>query len=268
MDLEKRVAELAVYIAEKLGLKRPLVAWDLETTGVDVLNDRIVEYAFVKIYPDGSTEYIDSVVNPEIPIPIEAANTHGITDEVASQHPNFKYHVDKIDRFINDCDFLTFNGNKFDVPLLLAEFSRNGVVLDYTKFNLIDASTIFIRQNPRTLSAAYKQYVGEDLEDAHMAVTDVNATICVFANQLMSHDIPNDIEELHYYSRYDNRTYLDITGKFVVGPDGFAMFNIGKYKGLRARDFKKYLQWMLTEEAGFSTDVVSVAQAIYNGEIK
>lgn len=268
MRLDERAAQSAIVIAETLKLKRPLVFWDLETTGIDFLNDRIVEFNFTKIHPDGGQESIESLVNPGMNIPAEASEVHKITDESVESYPQFSHFIDQISRFLYDCDLVTYNGNKFDVPLLMMEFSRNGVLFDFTKYKFIDASVIFIRQNPRTLSAAYTAYTGEILDQAHMASIDVDATISIFAKQLETHDIPKTVEELHFYSRYDNKTFIDLNGRFIVGEGGYATFNFGKYRGLRAKDFKDYLLWMLTEEANFTTDVKSVAQAIFNREIK
>jgi len=150
----------------------------------------------------------------------------------------------------------------------MAEMARCGIILDYTSINLIDASVINTRTNPKDLASTYKKHTNEDLDNAHEAANDVMATLIVFQEQLKSTNIPNNVKDLHYYSKYDNKTAIDISGKFVTGKDGCAYFAFGKYNGLKAYDFKDYLEWMLTEgSAFFTTDVVSVASAILNRKI-
>lgn len=268
MNLSEMAALSAVKIATILKIKRPLVFFDLETTAVDVSKARILEYCFIKVFPDGSTQTLKSLVNPECKIPPESMEIHGITDaEVEVQAP-FSEHLVKIDNFLFDCDMGSFNGNHYDIPVLMYEYDRAGASFSILDIKLVDVSVMYRRLNRRTLIAAFKQYTNADLEDAHIAESDVHATMCVASKMLEIHeDLPKDVVGLDLYSKYDETSRLDLAGRFIRNEKGEVVFNFGKYKGLVARQFKEYLRDFVMVQ-GFSPDTKAIAQAVHNGEMK
>lgn len=264
------LAEAAVIIANTLGLKRPIVFFDTETTGTDPVKDRIVEFYFLKIFPDGGTMTLESLVNPTIPIPESASKVHGIMDQMVENIPTFKDQHQQIFDFIQDCDLAGFNTNKFDVPLLMEEFVRVGVELDYMNINFVDVSVIHNRLNPRNLSAVYKLWTNKDLDNAHMASVDVDATVEVLAHMLESNkseELPVDMDKLDLYCKYDNDQNMDFRGCFI-NIKGKTYFNFGKNKGLLCSEHKSYLQWMYNPDSGFSADVRIIARMLLNKQIK
>lgn len=264
------LADAALIIAEKLQLKKPLIFFDTETTGTNPVKDKIVEYYFLKIFPDGGTMTLESLVNPTIPIPESASNVHGIVDQMVENLPTFKEQSLQIFEFIKDCDLAGFNINKFDVPLLMEELLRTDLELDHMNTELIDVFVIHNRLNPRDLSSVYKLWTNKDLDKAHMASVDVDATIEVFASMLTSEnkeEIPLDTKELDIYCKYDNAESLDFNGKFVR-IEGKTYFTFGQHNGLLCSEHKTYLQWILNPSSGFSADVRIIAKMILNKEIK
>ena len=251
----------------KLKLTRPIVFFDLETTGVDVVNDRIVELCMVKISPDGSRLTGTRRFNPLIPIPNEAAAVHGITNDDVRDCPTFAQRATQIAQFIEDCDLAGYNSNRFDIPLLVEELNRAGVHIDIDNVKMVDVQTIFYKKEPRTLVAAVQKYCGRDLENAHAAEADVLATIDVLEAQLEFYDdLPDTVEELAEFSKMNNN--VDLAGKVIVNDDGNTVFTFGKYAG---HDVKKtfkadpsYYNWIL--KSNFTANTKSVLTNIYKSK--
>lgn len=248
----------------KIQLQRPLALLDIESTDVDKENDRIVEIAVCKIFPDGSRKTVSRRVNPGIPIPKEASDVHGITDEMVADEPQFRQIAKGLMALLEGCDIGGFNSNNFDIPMLFHEFSRAGLYWDYTKFLMIDSGNLFKIQEPRTLTAAVKFYLGKDLEGAHGAQADIEATMDVLIAQIEKHEndegFPATLEDLALYTNYGNKV-IDLSGKFVYNKDGEIILNFGKHKGELAKDNLSFLDWMVNK-ANFSEDTTLVATGI------
>ena len=167
-----------------LQLARPIAFFDLETTGVNLATDRIIEVAIIKILPDGTRQVKRKLINPGIPIPAETTAIHGITDEMVKDAPSFKQCGNELKQFIENCDMGGYNSNRFDIPILMEEFLRAGMEVDLSTRKMVDVQHIFYKMEPRTLTAAYKYYCDKELVDAHSAEADVNATIDVFMSQI------------------------------------------------------------------------------------
>jgi DNA polymerase-3 subunit epsilon len=232
----------------KIRLKNPLVFFDLETTGIDVAVDRIVEISYLKIYPNGDEESKTIKVNPGIPIPAKATEIHGITDEDIKDAPLFQEIAKSIANTFEGCDFAGYNSNKFDLPLLAEEFLRTDVDFDLKKRKFIDIQVIFHKKEQRTLSAAYKFYCDKDLSDAHSAEADTRATYEILEAQLDRYpDLTNDVDELAKYSSHNRNA--DFLGRIVYDSEDMEVFNFGKYKGQRVADVLKkdpgYYGWMM-----------------------
>jgi len=248
-----------------LRIEKPIVFFDLETTGVDVENDRIVEIAILKVFPDGSKENKTKLINPTIPIPAGASEVHGITDEEVKDKSTFKQVAKSIFEYIEGCDLCGFNSNKFDVPLLFNEFVRAGIYLDYSSINLIDVGNIFKINEQRTLSAGYKFYCGKDLDDAHSAEVDINATYEIFVAQLEKYsELPQNLKDLAIYSNYGNEI-LDLSGKFTKDDEGNIILTFGKHRGKKASDHLDFLQWML--KASFPPDTCKICNQILTNNL-
>ena len=236
----------------KLNLTRPIIFFDLETTGTDTSNDRIVEISMVKIAPDGEKTIKTRRINPEMPIPAEATAVHHITDEDVKDCPTFKQIAKSLKVFMEGCDFGGFNSNRFDLPLLVEEFLRAGVDVDFRKPRYIDVQNIFHKKEERTLVAAYRFYCGKELGDAaHGAEADTLATYEVLLGQLERYDdLENDVE---FLSKYSTRSeYADFAGRIGYDENGNEIFTFGKYKGrVVAEVFKSepsYYDWMMKGE--------------------
>lgn len=264
---------------QNLNLTRDIVFFDLETTGLNVIRDRIVQIALVKLHKNGQppSEWM-SLINPGIPISEESMAIHGITPADLRNKPTFAQVADKIRDFIGDADLGGYNSNRFDVPMLMEEFARVGMELDISKRRLIDVQRIFYKMEPRTLKAAYRLYCQKELEDAHDALADVRATIDVFHGQLKMYDgkdlidedgnivnapIKNDIQALHDFT--NDLNFLDATQKLKVQGDGVVVFNFGKYVGQPVKEvFKKepnYYHWMMERE--FSSQVKQLIKGLW-----
>lgn len=235
----------------ELQLKNPIIFFDLETTGINVATDRIVELGYVKIHPNGKEESDTMRVNPTIPIPKQAADIHGIKDEDVKDCPTFQEIAKNIAKIFEGCDLAGFNSNKFDIPLLAEEMLRADVDFDFKKRKFIDVQVIFQKKEQRTLSAAYKFYCDKTLEDAHSAEADTFATYEVLKAQLDRYeDLPNDIEKLSEFSTH-NKT-ADFAGRIVYNDKEEEVFNFGKYKGQKVEDvFQKdpaYYSWMMNND--------------------
>lgn len=227
----------------KLKLKRPLAFFDLETTGVNIATDRIVEIAILKIMPDGSEEVYHQRINPERPIPVESSMFHGIYDEDIKDAPTFKDVAQHIAAFLADSDLAGYNSNKFDVPMLMEEFLKAGVNFSLKNRSFVDVQNIFHQMEQRTLKAAYRFYCGENLDNAHSAEADVRATYEVLKAQLqkyegepfedkhgaVSYPVVNDVPALHEFTNLSKP--VDFAGRLVYNEDGVVVINFGKHKG-------------------------------------
>ena len=233
----------------QLNLKRPLVFFDLETTGVDIAKDRIVEISFVKVFPDGKKDVKTRRINPGIPIPPETTAIHGISDEDVKDCPTFKEIAKSLASQIEGCDLAGFNSNRFDIPLLAEEFLRVGVDVDLSKRKFVDVQTIFHKMEQRTLSAAYKFYCDKSLDNAHSAEADTMATYEILKAQLDRYPdvLSNDIDFLADYSAYSNN--VDFGGRMVYNEKKQEVFNFGKYKGQLVETVLKenpgYYSWII-----------------------
>lgn len=233
----------------KLNLKKPIVFFDLETTGVDFQKDRIVEISYIKVEPNGNREQRTIRVNPEMPIPPGATAVHHITDADVADKPTFRQIARELSRTFAGCDIAGYNHVKFDLPLLMEEFLRVGVDdFDISNSKLIDVQTIYHKLEQRTLSAAYRFYCGKDLEGAHSADADTLATLEVLEAQLDRYPdvLKNDMDFLADFSRYNKN--VDMSGRIILNERGEEVFNFGKYKGRAVAEvFAKepsYYDWM------------------------
>lgn len=214
----------------KLNLKRPIIFFDLETTGTNITDDRIVEISLIKVNPDGSEVERTRRINPGRPIPQEATAVHHITDQDVADAPTFKQIAHSLAEIFSGCDIAGFNSNRFDIPILDEEFRRAGIKFDFSKARFIDVQTIFHKKEQRTLVAAYRFYCDKELDGAHSANADTRATYEVLMAQLDRYnDLPNDIQQLSDYSS-QNRN-VDLMGRIVLDEQGRKVINFGKYKG-------------------------------------
>lgn len=239
---------------------KPIVFFDLETTGVDKMKDRILEIAMIKM-GGGPEQRLYSLVNPEIPIPAAASEIHGITDDKVKDAPTLKTLLPMIVGMIEGADLGGFNSNIFDIPMLYVELIRCGHTMDLSSTLFIDARTIFVRKEERTLTAAVKFYLNKDHEDAHGALADVEATIEVFkAQRLQYEDLQSmDRAKMALYCNYD-APRADLSGNFALDADGDYILNFGKHKGQKAKNVKDYLSWMYGQD--FMPDTKSIINQI------
>jgi len=213
-----------------LNLKKPIVFFDLETTGIDVTKDRIVEIAIIKVHPNGKEEEKNLRINPTIPIPKDASKIHKIYDDDVKDAPSFKSVAKDIALFIEGCDLAGFNSNRFDIPLLAEEFLRAEVDIDLHKRRMVDVQTIFHKMEQRTLVAAYKFYCDKSLENAHSAMADTKATYEVLKAQLEKYeDLENDMDFLNTFSTHHK--HADFLGRIILNKKNQEVINFGKYKG-------------------------------------
>ncbi len=244
----------------KLNLQRPLVVFDLETTGTDFLNDRIVELSYIKIMPDGSEQRDTFRINPEMHIPENASKINGITDEDVKDCPTFKQLAPSLAEIFSDCDLCGYNSSRFDVPMLDEEFNRAEVDAHLEEARLVDAQVIFMKHQPRTLAAAYRHYFnGEDFENAHSAMADTDATYKVLLAQINAYDdVHNDIASLSECSKHTDN--VDFQGRFIFDKNKKVVINFGKYKGkFLAEVFKddpSYYSWMMKSDFSHNTKAV------------
>lgn len=271
----------------KLNLTRPLIVFDLETTGLDFIRDRIIQISYIKVSPDGTEERENLFVNPEKPIPHEVVELTGITDDDVKDAPTFKTIAPQLCEKFKGCDFAGYNSNHFDIPMLAEEFLRAGIDFDFSKVRLIDAQTIFHKMERRNLAAAYKFYCGRKMEDdftAHRADEDTEATYRVLMGELDKYApgvqeepdrvLENDMDYLAEFSKQNDN--VDFAGRIVwkpvIGADGkpvldadgkeqkVEVFNFGKYKGRPVADVLRtdlgYYSWMMGGDFTFNTKQV------------
>ena len=235
----------------KLNLSKPLCFFDLETTGVKVASDRIVEISILKVFPNGNKESLTLRVNPEIPIPAETTAVHGITDEMVAGEPTFKELAPPIYEIIKDSDLAGFNSNRFDIPLLAEELLRAEIDFDLKRASAIDVQTIFHKKEKRTLEAAYKFYCDKNLDNAHSAEADTLATYEVLKAQLGRYDdLENDFNFLAQYSKH--KEFVDFAGYIAYNEEGEEVFSFGKHRGKRVVDILEqepgYFGWLLNAD--------------------
>ena len=232
----------------ELTLKNPLVFVDLETTGLNVARDRIVEISWLRIQPDGKESIKTQLVNPTIPIDPRAIAIHGITDEDVKDKPTFSELARTLANEFEGCDFAGYNSNKFDIPLLAEEFLRAGVDFDLGKRKFIDVQVIFHKMEQRTLVAAYQFYCKKVLEDAHSAEADTLATYEILKAQLDYYEhLQNDVDYLSAFSTQNKS--VDLAGRIIYNDKDIEVFNFGKYKGEPVEEVLKkdpgYFGWIL-----------------------
>lgn len=272
----------------ELNLTKPLIVFDLETTGLDLVNDRIIQLSYIKVSPDHKEKEGNIIINPGKPIPHEVEELTGITNDMVKDAPTFKQKAAELEKEFTGCDFCGYNSNRFDVPMLAEEFLRAGIDFDFSKCRLIDAQTIFMKQERRNLAAAYRFYTGRRMEDdfqAHRADQDTAATYAVIKGELDRYDpatlndpdrvpVHNDMDELAEFSKHnDNVDFAgrivwqdvqDENGKAVLGADGkpkrHEVFNFGKYKGTDVAEVLHrdpgYYSWMLASDFTLNTKQV------------
>ena len=232
----------------ELKLSRPIIFFDLETTGTNITHDRIVEISLIKVMPDGTEIERTRRINPEMPIPAEATAVHHITDEDVAQEPTFRQVAKSLAEMFAGCDIAGFNSNRFDIPVLLEEFNRVNVPIDIHNARFVDVQTIFHKREPRNLIAAYKFYCGGDLEAAHSANADTRATLEVLKAQLDHYpDLPNDIVALSEYSSHNRN--VDFAGRLIYDDNNVEIINFGKHKGRPAEEVLRkepgYYSWIM-----------------------
>lgn len=235
----------------QLKLTKPICFFDLETTGTNVAKDRIVEISILKIFPNGNKESKTWLVNPEIPIPEEVVAIHGISNEKVANEPTFKELSKEIYKLIKDSDLGGFNSDRFDIPLLAEEMLRAGVDFDMKNTVSVDVQTIFHKMEKRTLGAAYKFYCDKDLEDAHSAAADTNATYEVLLAQLQRYpELENNIKKLAEFSTH--KQSADFAGFIVFDEEGNEIFSFGKHKGKKVHEVLEsepgYFGWILNAD--------------------
>lgn len=231
----------------QLRLQRPVIFFDLETTGTNITHDRIVEISIIKVLPSGEEQERTRRINPEMPIPAEATAIHHITDADVANEPTFRQLAKSLAEIFADCDIAGFNSNRFDIPLLLEEFHRAGIVLDLSTTRFVDVQTIYHKMEPRNLSAAYKYYCGQDLEAAHSANADTRATLEVLKAQLDKYpELTNDVKALSEFSCHNRN--VDFAGRLIYNDANKEVINFGKYKGQLAEDVLRrdpgYYSWV------------------------
>lgn len=244
----------------KLNLKRPIIFFDLETTGFDIAKDRIVELCYIRVEPNGNEEARSMRINPEMHIPEVASSVHGITDDDVKDCPTFADVAPQLAATFEGCDLAGFNSNRFDLPLLAEEFMKAGVNIDLSHVQAIDVQNIYHKLEKRTLAAAYKFYCGRDLENAHSALADTQATYEVLQAQLdhYPNDLQNDVDFLAEFSRMNRN--IDFAGRFVYDESGKELINFGKYKGKAIKDVLSrdpgYYSWIMQGDFTLNTKQV------------
>lgn len=259
----------------ELNLNRPLAFFDLETTGLSISADRIVEISILKVNPDKSTKTLTQRMNPGIPIPAEATAIHGISDEDVKNEPSFADIGNQLNQFLLNCDLAGYNAIKFDIPFLVEEFYRADINFELKSRRFIDVQNIFHKMEQRTLIAAYQYYCNKHLEDAHSAEADTFATYEILKAQLdkyesvefkdrfgkISAPIKNDVQALHDFSHQTSN--VDLAGHIVYNNKNIEVFNFGKYKGKSVEEIflsePSYYDWMMKSEFPLTTKKIITA---------
>lgn len=243
----------------ELKLTKPIVFFDLETTGINIATDRIVEISILKIFPNGTQESKTWLVNPEIEIPPHVVAVHGITNEKVVTEPTFKELANKVNEMIGDADLAGFNSTRFDIPLLAEEMLRAGIDFDMENRKSVDVQVIFHKKEPRNLSAGYKFYCGKDLEGAHSAEADTNATYEILKAQLDKYDdIENSVEALSEFSTQTKRA--DFAGFILYNDNQEEIFSFGKYKG-------RTVEEVLKENPGYNAWIQNADFPLYTKKV-
>lgn len=249
-------------------LKNPLCFFDLEATGINISQDRIIEIAVIKLFPDGTTDSKSDLINPERPIPEESSRIHGIYDKDVAGKPTFKEVAKDYARFFEGSDLSGFNILKFDVPLLVEEFLRVGVEFDYSRKKIVDSQKIFHLMEKRTLSAAYRFYLQKDLDASHTAEADARACMEVLQAQIaryqgmevtdtLGNRLGTISPEVQALSEVTELSMVDLAGRMTFDSSGREIFNFGKHKGKRVLDVLKaepsYYDWMMNGDFSLDT---------------
>ena len=251
-------------------LERPIIVYDLETTGTNKKTDRIVEISVIKVMPDGQEIPNTRRVNPEMPIPLETSEIHGIYDEDIKDSPTFAEIAPKLEAFFEGCDLGGFNIVGFDNDILINEFKRVGIEFSIEGRKILDSFKIFQKMEPRSLTAAYKYYCGKELVNAHSAAADTQATLAVLAGQLdkyTAEELPHDVNELHEFCNAKDPSWVDSTGKFKwSGQD--VVVNFGKNRGTTLKQLSienpGFLKWLMRED--FAEDAKQIASEALMGK--
>ena len=244
----------------QLRLKKPLVFFDLETTGLSITNDRIIEICLLKINIDNSRDIKNWLINPQIPISEESINIHGITNEKVNNKPLFKEIAEEIINFIKDCDLAGYNLIKFDIPLLAEELLRSNIEFNFKNCHIIDVQNIFHKLEKRTLEAAYKFYCNKLLENAHSAKSDTIATYEILLEQIKKYDVlSNNVDNLSKFSNND-LNFVDLAGFIRYNKKGVEVFSFGKYKNISLENIWKknpgYFSWIKNAEFPVFTKII------------
>jgi len=270
--------------AAGFNLDKDIVFFDIESTGLNIMQDRIVQIALIKYYADGNpSQELELMINPGIPIPKESQDVHGISEDMIADKPHFSAVAQQIYDFIADADLAGYNSDRFDVPMLLEELYRCGLTLDMTDRKSIDVQKIFYRMEPRTLRAALKYYCDKELVDAHDALADVRATVEVLQGQIIKYKgvdhedgdgfitkepIKNDMQAIYDFT--SDKRHVDFTNRLKKTENGEVIFNFGKYMNHRVKDVIKkdrnYFHWIM--EKDFSSQVKTAIQGIMDDIIK
>ena len=240
-------------------ITRPLAFFDLETTGVNIGADRIIEISIAKLMPDGSRQVKTKRINPEMPIPASSSAIHHIFDDDVKDAPTFKSLAHELNQFLENCDLAGYNSNRFDVPMLVDEFLRAGLQFEMKGRRLIDVQNIFHKKEERTLAAAYRFYCKKEIQNAHSAEADTLATLEILEAQLDKYeDLKNDVDYLQEFSTMGNN--VDLAGRIIMNDRKEEVFNFGKHKGkLVAEVFKaepSYYDWMMKGDFPLQTKQV------------
>lgn len=243
----------------QLNLRRSLAFIDLETTGINISSDRIVEISVLRITPSGKEDWMSTRINPEMAIPPKSTAIHGISDKDVAESPKFRDIAKKLASFLEGCDLAGYNALKFDIPVLAEEFLRVNVDFNFKKRRYVDVQVIFHKKEQRTLTAAYQFYCKKELKDAHSSMADTTATYEVLKAQLDRYgDLENDVEKLSEYSAYNNSA--DFVGRIIYDEKGEEIFNFGKYKGKPVvqvfREDPSYYSWMMNGDFSLYTKKV------------
>jgi DNA polymerase-3 subunit epsilon len=243
----------------ELNLIKPIVFFDLETTGINIAVDKVVEISILKVFPNGNKESKTWLVNPEIAIPQESSDIHGITNEKVVAEPTFKELAPKINEMIADSDLAGFNSNRFDIPLLAEELMRAGIDFDMKNRKAIDVQVIFHKKEQRTLGAGYQFYCGKELEGAHGAEADTNATYEILLAQLDKYeDIGNTVDALSEFSTHGKRA--DFAGFILMNDKDQEIFSFGKYKG-------RTVEEVLKENPGYNNWIQNADFPLYTKKV-